>query len=353
MLCLLVAAFLFLTSLKSFSQTPAWAWGKSIGSTYNDYGTAIAVDASGNVYTTGAFSWVDADFDPGPNVFNLFSYNAEDIFVSKLNASGDFVWAVEMGGIGNDKANSIAVDAAGNVYITGLFTGTVDFDPSGAAIFNLTSNSFSNDIFVCKLNSAGNFVWAKDMGGPGNDYASSVTLDASGNIYTTGVFSGTADFDPGAGTFNLAASGYNDMFISKLDSAGNFVWARSVGGSTYVWGQSIAVDGSGNVLVTGVFDGTVDFDPGAGTFNLASAGGYDIFVLRLDNLGNLSWAKAFGDFSMDAGYSIAADALGNVYTCDAFIGTVDFDPGAGTFNITSAGSTDIFVSKLDNSGNFV
>ena len=336
-----------------YSQAPAWSWGKSIGSTFADYGNSVAVDASGNVYTTGAFSWVDADFDPGPAVFNLFSFNAEDIFISKLDANGDFVWAKAIGGLSNDNGNSIAVDDSGNVYVTGLFTGTVDFDPSGSSTFNITSNNFSNDIFVLKLNSSGNFVWAKAMGGPSNDYGFSIALDASGNVYTTGVFSGTADFDPGANSFNITTAGFNNIFISKLDNAGNFVWAKGMLGSTYCWGQSVNVDASGNVLVTGRFDGTVDFDPGAGTFNLTAAGGYDIFIAKLDNAGNFLWAKGIGGTSQDVGYSIAADALGNVYTCGEFFGTADFDPGAGTFNMTSAGSLDAFVVKLSNSGNFV
>lgn len=339
---------LTLFSSVSFSQVPAWAWGKSINGQTNDYGNAVAVDASGNVYTTGGFNGVTTDFDPGPGVFTLFAYGADDIFVSKLDASGDFVWAVAIGAIALDNGYSIAVDAASNVYVTGYFSGTVDFDPNNAAVFNLTTNANSSGIFVLKLNSSGNFVWAKAMDGSGNDRGHSLVLDASANVYITGTFSGTVDFDPGPGVFNLTGIG-NGMFVSKLDASGNFIWAKALGGV----GQSIALDASGNILTTGVFQSTADFDPDAGTFNLTAAGNYDAFVSKLDNAGNFLWAKAMGGTSLEQPYSIAADAAGNVYSCGLFWFTADFDPGAAVFNITSPGGPDVYVSKLNSSGDFV
>src|SRR3954451_3420972 len=115
-----------------------------------------------------------------------------------------------------------------------------------------------------------NFKWAKQMGGEGaNAAGGSIAVDAAGNVYTTGDFSGTADFDPGAGTANLtSAAGSADVFVSKLDGSGNFVWARRLGGSDLDAGEGVAVDGQGNVCTTGIFSGTADFDPGAATFNL-------------------------------------------------------------------------------------
>src|SRR5262249_36288313 len=160
----------------------------------------------------------------------------------------------------------------------------------------------------------------------------SIAVDASGNVYTTGYFTGTADFDPDAGVFNLTAAGSFDIFVSKLSASGNFVWAKVMGGGSDDLGQSISVDASGNVCTTGYFTGTADFDPGAGVFNLTAAGYYDIFVSKLDASGNFAWAKAIGGTGGDEGYSIAIDSSGNVYTTGAFGGTVDFDPNAGVFN---------------------
>ena len=179
-----------------------------------------------------------------------------------------------------------------------------------------------------------------------------VAVDSSGNVYTTGYFYGTVDFDPGAGTANLTSQGFMDVFVSKLDSSGDYVWAKSLGGTSRNYGHSVAVDSSGNVYTTGHFDGTVDFDPGAGTTNL-TASGTDVFVSKLDSSGNYVWAKNFGSTSISHGYSVAVDSSGNVYTTGYFSGTADFDPGAGTANLTSNGNTDAFVSKLDSSGNYV
>ena len=325
-------------------------WAKRLGGSSVEIGLSIAVDSFGNVYTAGSFMGT-VDFDPGTGSSNLTSAGLFDIFISKLDSAGNFGWAKSMGGTNDDNGASISVDGSGNVYTTGYFHGNVDFDP-GPGTSNLTSAG-SIDIFISKLDASGNFIWAKSMGGTGPDGTSSITVDGSGNIYTTGSFQGTVDFDPGVGTSNLITAGSNDIFISKLDAAGNFIWAKSMGGTTgQVGSSSITVDGSGNVYTTGNFQGTVDFDPGTGTSNLTSAGGTDIFILRLDAAGNFSWAKSIGGSSIDHGASIALDGSGNVYTTGYFDGTVDFDPGAGTSNLTSAGSSDIFISKLDAAGNF-
>jgi hypothetical protein len=186
------------------AQQPTFQWAKRTGNSGFDYGSSIAVDPSGNVYTTGQFQGF-VDFNPDTGVFLLTSAGAEDIFVRKLDASGNLIWAGRMGGTGSDIANSIKVDNSGNVYTTGSFDGTADFDP-GAGVFNLTSTGGTKDIFVCKLDASGNFVWAKQMGGLGGyNVGNSIALDASGNVLTTGRFDGTGDFDPGIGTYNLSS----------------------------------------------------------------------------------------------------------------------------------------------------
>jgi hypothetical protein len=336
--------------VSKLDSSGALVWAKSFGGASSDLGYSIAVDSSGNVYTTGYFNGT-ADFDPGAGTSNLTSAGGNDVFVSKLDSSGALVWAKGFGGASFDLGYSIAVDSSGNVYTTGYFNDTVDFDP-GAGTSNLTSAG-SSDVFVSKLDSSGALVWAKSFGGASGDIGRDIAVDSSGNIYTTGYFNGTVDFDPGAGTSNLTSAGGNDVFVSKLDSSGALVWAKSFGGASSDLGISIAVDSSGNIYTTGYFNGTADFDPGAGTSNLTSAGGNDVFVSKLDSSGNLVWAKGFGGASNDLGYYIAVDSSGNVYTTGYFEGTVDFDPGAGTSNLTSAGGNDVFVSKLDSSGALV
>lgn len=294
-------------------------------------------------------NYTTADFDPSAGIFNLINAGGSDIFVSKLDSNGNFVWAKNLGGTDYEDGYGIAVDSIDNVYTTGHFGypgGTADFDP-GAGTFNLTSAG-NFDIFVSKLDSNGNFVWAKRMGGVDFEAGRGVAIDTSGNIYTTGHFHGTVDFDPNASIFNLTSAGDNDIFVSKLNSNGNFVWAKNMEGMSNDIGTSIATDSSNNVYTTGSFEGTLDFDPGAGTSNLSSVGNPDIFVSKLDSNGNFVWAKSMGGASYDVGSSIIVDSSDNIYTTGQFENTADFDPNMGTFNLTSAGNFDIFISKLGN-----
>jgi hypothetical protein len=334
-------------------------WAKSFGGSADEQSYSIAVDGSGNVYTTGHFQGTNVDFDPGDGTTNLTSAGVSDVFVSKLNSSGNLVWAKRFGGIFSDEGRSIAVDGSGNVYTTGFFEDiNVDFDPSTGGTLPLSSNG-NKDVFVSKLNSSGNLVWAKSFGNRADDFGLSIAVDGSGNVYTTGFFAEeNVDFDPSTesgGILRLSSNGANDVFVSKLNSSGNIVWAKSFGKSEDDEGRSIAVDGSGNVYTIGYFAGTnVDFDPSTGgILPLTSAGLGDVFVSKLNSDGNLVWAKNFGGSADDDGRSIAVDGSGNVYTTGSFNEIADFDPSAGELPLTSAGRNDIFVSKLNSSGNIV
>jgi hypothetical protein len=334
------------------AQTPSLQWAKQIG---DPNGVAavysMAVDAAGNVYTTGNFSGT-VDFDPGPASYTLTAFGINDAFITKLNASGNFIWTKQLGGINDDLGQSVAVDATGNVYTTGYFTGTADFDP-GAGSYTFTASGVTN-CFVTKLNASGAFVWAKQLVGTSYDIGIFITVDAAGNIYTTGDFSGTTDFDPGSGSYTLMAYGINDAFISKLDASGNFVWAKQLGGTNAdIYDYSIAIDATGNLYTSGTFKGTVDLDPGAGSYVLSSVGVYDIFINKLDAAGNFVWAQQLGGAGDDAAYSIVLDGSGNIYTSGSFSGTADFDPGPGSYTLTTIGVNNAFVNKLDASGNFL
>lgn len=325
-------------------------WVKSMGGADYDFGNAITIDATGNLYVTGAFQ-TTADFDPGAGTTNLVSAGDYDVFVAKLDANGTLLWARGMGGANYSTASAIAVDASGNVYTTGPFWSSGDFDP-GAGTVTLTSAGIT-DVFLSKLDASGNYVWAKALGGTGQEESFSLALDASGNVYTTGFFNGTVDFDPGAGTATRTAVGSEDVFVSKLNAAGSYVWAKSFGGTINDRGQSIAVDGSGNVYTTGYFQGTADLDPGAGTANFTSAGNTDLFTVKLDASGNYLWAHGLGDTNYDQGKAVKIDGSGNVYTTGVFSGSVDFNPGAGTFNLSSSSGTDMYIAKYSAAGNFL
>ncbi|MDI9341271.1 MAG: SBBP repeat-containing protein [Sediminibacterium sp.] len=346
---LFISTLFLLLGFINALNAQSYIWAKNMGGTSLDNGLSVAVDASGNVYTTGYFQGT-ADFDPGPGVVNLTAFGSTDIFVSKLDNNGNLVWAKQLGGSGGDVGRSIKVDGSGNTYITGQFSGTADFDPSTGTV-NLTSSGL-NDIFVCKLNATGGLVFAKKMGDTGDDQGYSMVLDGGGNIYVTGTFNGTVDFDPNAGVSNLTSAGSYDIFISKLNPSGNFVWAKAMGSSSQDFGMCIALDVAGNVYTSGYFQGTADFDPGAAISNLTSVNARDIFVSKLDQFGNFVWAKQIGGSGNQTANAIAIDALNNIYITGSFEFTADFDPGTSVYSINSNGADDIFVCKLNQNGLF-
>jgi len=332
-----------------------FVWAKKLGDGNvwwgnQTQGESIAVDASGDIYIAGTFIY-SGDFDPGPGTFNLIT-DYWNIFVTKLDAAGNLIWAKSPDKPGYNFIDNcvMTLDASGNVFCTGRFWGVADFDPGGG-VFSLSVNGNWN-IFVWKLTTAGNFVWAKQMGGPepgAGEYGNSIVVDSMGNVYTLGKFKGTADFDPGPGIYNLTSTGNQDMYISKLTPDGNFVWAKQIGVQDSLDWASIALDAFGNIYTTGAFNGTVDFDPGPGIYNLTSTGNQDMYISKLTPDGNFVWAKQMGgQDSLDgaSGISIALDAFGNIYTTGEFIGTVDFDPGAGSYDLTFSGHLDFFVHKM-------
>ncbi|HZI53167.1 MAG TPA: SBBP repeat-containing protein, partial [Chitinophagaceae bacterium] len=330
------------------AQPLNFKWAKQMGGTssgWGGWGNAVAVDDLGNVYSTGIFTTGTLDADPGPGVSLLSTGAGEAMFISKVDAAGDLVWAKQMSG--NEytltRGHSITVDADGNVYTTGSFYGgEVDFDP-GAGSFIL--KSLTEDMFISKLDACGNFVWVKQIGGTKEDHVIgySIALDASGNIYTIGSFDGYAvDLDPGPGRY-IFNTDYNvaRVFVSKLDAGGKFVWAGQMeaigdGANFYgSYGLAIATDVAGNIYITGSFAGTVDFDPGPSVSAL-STDYRDNYICKLGASGNLIWAHQAGQTSQSfvTGNSMAIDASGNVYTTGFFNGIVDFDPGPGIFNLT-------------------
>lgn len=338
-------------------------WARILGGSKYDQGFGIAVDPSGNVYTTGRFIGT-ADFDPGAATYNLTAPGVgySNIFISKLNSNGDFVSALSIGNTTEDVGESISVDASGNVHVLGTFSNTVDFDP-GTGSFNLSGNN--SQIFILKINTGGGFIWARAITGLYQSYPQAITLDPAGNVYTTGSwYASTMDFDPGPGVYTLTpAASSTDMFISKLDINGNFVWAKRIGGIYTDEGEDIELDNSGNVLITGKYAATVDFDPGAGVSDMTAAEPTgDIFLLKLANDGTYVWSKTMGGVGMtpfssneNRGQAITSDAAGNIFITGKFSSLGDFDPGPGvvTLNANSTGYTDLFISKFDASGNLM
>jgi gliding motility-associated-like protein len=349
--------FLFLiTSQFCFAQNDKLEWVKSFGGNDTEFSNSITTSKNGDVYTTGWFSGI-VDFDPSTTVLNISSQGMTDIYIQKLDAQGNLLWVKTMGGSSDEGASTVEVDFNGNVYITGSFRGTVDFDP-GVGVTNLTSSSWAN-MYILKLDSLGDFLWVKNFGNNNSSrvhvQSSCLKTDSLGNVYTIGRFSDTIDFDPGAGITQLTTPiNGQSCFILKLDSLGTFNWVKSTEGGGPL-GVSFSIFG-GDIFVTGFFYGTVDFDPGSGVHNVSSANSLyaDVFVLKLNSQGIFSWVKTIQSTTASTFVSeITLDIMGNIFLTGYFDGTADFDPGVGLATYNSNGVSDIYILKLNSNGNFI
>jgi hypothetical protein len=328
------------------------AWMKQVGNWNDDWGKGMTVDAAGNIYFCGDFSST-VDFDPGPGSYSLTSVNSYDAFIVKLDPAGNFVWAKQFGGNNSQDAVCVTVDPSGNIYVGGWFNSITDFDPGPGTY---TVQAIGSGGYICKLDPNGNFIWARTLISSGNwEWVNSLTLDVSGNVYSTGEFRGLADFDPSAATYTMNTVGAADVFIYKLDQNGNFLMAKQLGGTSNDYGARIGLDAGGNIYTVGNFNSAIaDFDPGAGTFTMSPVGASDMYISKLDPSGNFVWAKQIGGAAADNASSLAFDGSGNFYTAGHFQSTnVDFDPGPGTFTLSAQGGWDFAVNKFDNAGNFI
>lgn len=338
------------TGLVTKAQSPSFQWAKNIGSQASENTIKTALDASGNIYSTGRFQGT-VDFDPGNGVSNLTSAGNTDIYICKLGPSGNFIWAKCVGGPAADGGLDISIDLVGNVYITGIFYSTADFDP-GPGSYTMTSAG-DNDAFILKLSNFGNFISAIQFGNAGFDYGNSIKVKDN-KVISIGQFTGIVDLDPSAGVYNLSSS--YGLYISNLDTSLNFVWAKQIDGTAR--GCGIDIDFQNNVLISGDFSDTLDFDPGVGTFTLSNntITYLDAFILKLNSFGNFIWVKKINSTGYTQASAIAADGLGNVCVSGFFAGTVDIDPGPGTYTMPSSywgNSRNTFVLKLDPFGNFL
>ncbi|MBK7936386.1 MAG: SBBP repeat-containing protein [Lewinellaceae bacterium] len=321
-------------------------WAKGFGGFDEDAGFSMALDVSGNIYIAGYFAQT-ADFDPGPGVAELTSAGQYDLFFAKYTTDGAFVWAKSIGGTGQDYGEGILISYSGEVYVTGRFVETADFDP-GPGIANLTvlGSSSQTDVFLAKYDNDGNYLWANRIGGESGDYSWDLALDNLDNVFISGNYGAPVDFDPGPGEYILNSFGPVDAFFAKYDKNGAFQWAKGLGGNFNDSGTGIATDKFNNVYATGDFAGLVDLDPGPGSFYKQSIGGYDVFFSKFDTDGNFTWAQKIGGNDGDYSREIIVSDSGHIVLSGIFKGSnVDFDPGAGTTNLSAVGYEDAFFAK--------
>ena len=298
-------------------------WARSIGGGSTEYGNAIATDSAGNVYVFGYYS---SSVTIGSII--LTSAGSSDVFVAKYDTDGIVQWAKSIGGGGSDSGFGIAADSAGNVYVTGGYSGTATFPPGTT----LTSAG-SSDVFVAKYDTGGTFQWARSIGVGGSDHGYGIAVDSGENVYVTGRYIGSVTI----GSIILNNAGGNDAFVVKYDTSGTLQWAESIGGTSDDYGRGIATDSDGNVYVTGSYFGSITI----GSTALNGAGGNDAFVAKYDTSGTVQWAMSISGSSSDAGYGIATDSVGNVYVIGYYSSSVTL----GSTTLNSAGSRDVFVAK--------
>lgn len=348
----LILLFL-LFAVYSSGKRPDLMWAKAILGSDDINIACVKVDNRGDIVVAGTFEGT-ADFNPGTAVYNLTSADGWGSFMLKLNSNGDFIWAKHIVGINSARLHDMDIDKNNNIVITGYSGKDVDFDP-GTGVVSPTNNGAS-DIYVAKYDVNGNFLWVGTFGGEVSDDGTSVTVDSEGNILVTGWFQGTVDFNPGAEKYELTSWGV-DCFIVKLTSTGAFSWAKMITSKSPIEGHNIKTDAVNNIYIAGKFNRETDFDPGEGIFNMTPYANNAAFLLKLDKNGKFKWAIQPGGTTLSKNYGlkrpIAIDNNGNVILAFRFSGSVDFDPGLEQTILTSKGSEDIFIQKIDSLGKLV
>lgn len=297
------AAAAMALSMSALGTTPVFDWGLQFGTAQNETGEALAVDSTGHVYITGGTRGALG----GPNAGDL------DAYLAKYDPSGNLIWNKQLGAISTDLSLSLAIDSADNAYISGLTSSSLGGASSG-----------NQDAFLAKYDSAGNLDWTRQLGTSATDFSRSVAVDSAGNAYITGITQGS---------LGGAHAGSNDAFLAKYNTAGTLVWTRQLGTSSNEDSTGVAVDGSGNVYISGFT---------LGSLGGPNAGSYDAFLAKYDAAGNLDWTRQIGSGSSDRNLAVTLDNAGNIFITGNTTGSLDG---------VNAGNTDVFVTKFDSAGN--
>ncbi|MDP1801751.1 MAG: T9SS type A sorting domain-containing protein [Bacteroidota bacterium] len=311
---------------------------------------SVKNDQLGNVFICGEFSGaIDFDFSPVTDYY-MASAGGTDGFVAKYSPAGALIWARRIGGPKTDVCYGLAIDNLGNCLITGTFDSTATFN---AALTATLASNGSQDVFLMKLNPVGFLLWHTGFGGTGNDRGKTIAVNSANDVYVAGYFEGTVDTDPSAGSNILFSNGATDIFFSGFAPNGNFVWGKGIGSATDDEPRSIAIDNAGELVMTGGFSQTTDFDPGPGFGFLNCSGAYDIFLAKYNSSGAYIFANKIGAAGGDHAMSLCVDAANNYIISGDFSGTVDFDPATfSTVNLIASGPYDGFVAKYNSLGTY-
>lgn len=327
----------------------------AIGQTnYPDEGSAIALDDQGNTYVAGSFTnSLDLDGNgPLPPIYSngQLAYSSMG-FLAKTDPNGNVLWSIPFLSDINSTAASIAIDENGNILVTGLFRGTVDFDPSPASA---SKTAIANDMFVAKYDENGTYIWSKNVGATSAIVESkSIVSDLFGNVFITGRFANGAnpvDFDPGTGVYLLDVGTYSHTFLLKLNPNGLFLFAKEYGSGTS-YGNCLTVDANNNIYLGGYFYGNINFSSVSSTAFNSYQNSQDGYFAKLDNNGNHILSKRIWGPDSESINSIGVDSEGRISVTGIFTNSIGFDD-LGLQQETSAGSIDAFLAQYEPNGEY-
>ena len=337
--------------LAKYTNNCDFEWVKQMQGSANSYiENSMCINNTGDIYIVGNFG-NNMDFDPGIDTFMLNGGSVDDVYIQKLNAQGEFVWAKQITlntGI-NPITFQLNLDSSGDLFISGVFEGTIDFDPN-ASIYNLTAEG-SKDLYILKLNAQGEFIWAKQLGNSGSVIESStLTLDHNDNLLLFGVFKGTIDFDPGLNVHNQTSNFIIASFILQLDHSGNFNWVKCIQlqGNGFPIEGEITTDQYNNIYTTFEFLYMLSIEDGSDTLIYNAPGTWiDIMLLKTNTAGDVIWGVTFGGSGSDNSFDVLVDSNDMIYTSGGFHQDVDFDPNNTVLELSATGSSDAFIQKLN------
>ncbi len=311
-------------------------WSQAQVGTGSAHPIDVTEDASGNVLVTGLF-FDTMNFGGGL----LTSVGGSDVFMTKFDTDGNHLWSKRFGGLDDDVPTGLAVDSVGDVFISGVF-GSMLINFGGGSLTNAGSNT--DDVFLAKFDTDGNHLWSQVYGGIESESMGKVAVDSAENVVFVGGFT-SAGIDLGGGP--LARLVESDIFVAKLDSMGNHLWSQAFGGTRSEIANTVAMDASDNVIIGGLFS-SLDLDLGGGI--LVNRGSNDVFIGKFDPDGNYLWSQTIGGTASDTLTGVASDSSNDVLVAGFFDSGV-LNLGGGTF--VNSGGSDIFVGKIDSSGNHV
>jgi PKD repeat protein len=333
----------------------SYGWTRRIGGTASDYVSAICADTSGNVYVAGSFESTTVNFaaDWGQSEVKTRT-GSRDAFIMKINADGSYGWARRIGGTG---ISGVCTDISGNIYVTGGFTGTINFAEDWGGNETKTSASGCSDVFVTRIAADGNYAWTHRLGGVGDDSGGAICADGNGNVYVAGYFCGhyvggeIVNFaEDWEGSDIKTGWGLYDSFITRIDANGNYAWAHIIGGSDWDFISDIRTDATGKVYLTGSFEEVVNFAEdwdGADSRTTKEGAWSDIFVMMVDSNGDYGWVRRMGGWDEDYPYAMCVDGNGNIFVAGLFNSGFNFaEDWMGSDVKTTLGFEDAFIMKI-------